>query len=127
MYPVPSIGATAPPGGLQARLFPLHFISATEMQKLIKPFARADATLLADPTRNVIVMAGTATELDNYSRTVKTFDVDWLRGGVESRIEPTLAGEFVTRGERGAQQDFGVRAGGLQVELEFRQASGEII
>jgi general secretion pathway protein D len=77
---VPSIGASAPPGGLQARLFPLHFISATEMQKLIKPFARADATLLADPTRNVLVMAGTATELDNYSRTVKTFDVDWLRG-----------------------------------------------
>lgn len=77
---IPSIGATAPPGGLQARLFPLHFISATEMQKLMKPFARADATLLADPTRNVIVMAGTASELDNYSRTVKTFDVDWLRG-----------------------------------------------
>jgi general secretion pathway protein D len=77
---VPSIGATAPPGGLQARLFPLRFISATEMQKLIKPFARPDATLLADPTRNVLVMAGTPTELDNYERTVKTFDVDWLRG-----------------------------------------------
>ncbi|MET0256088.1 MAG: type II secretion system secretin GspD, partial [Luteibacter sp.] len=77
---VPSIGANAPPGGLQARLFPLHFISATEMQKLIKPFARPDATLLADPTRNVIVMAGTPSELDNYQRTVATFDVDWLRG-----------------------------------------------
>ncbi|NID03519.1 type II secretion system secretin GspD [Luteibacter jiangsuensis] len=77
---VPSIGAAAPPGGLQARLFPLRFISATEMQKLIKPFARPDATLLADPTRNVLVMAGTPSELDNYERTVKTFDVDWLRG-----------------------------------------------
>jgi general secretion pathway protein D len=77
---VPSIGASAPAGGLQARLFPLHFISATEMQKLIKPFARADAVLLADPTRNVIVMAGTPTELENYQRTVATFDVDWLRG-----------------------------------------------
>ena len=77
---VPSIGANAPAGGLQARLFPLHFISATEMQKLIKPFARPDATLLADPTRNVLVMAGTPTELDNYQRTVATFDVDWLRG-----------------------------------------------
>ncbi len=77
---VPSMGATAPPGGLQARLFPLRFISATEMQKLIKPFARPDATLLADPTRNVLVMAGTPTELENYQRTVQTFDVDWLRG-----------------------------------------------
>ena len=77
---VPSIGASAPPGGLQARLFPLHFISATEMQKLIKPFARPDATLLADPTRNVLVMAGTRSELENYQRTIATFDVDWLRG-----------------------------------------------
>ncbi|SEV96013.1 type II secretion system secretin GspD [Luteibacter sp. 329MFSha] len=77
---VPSIGASAPPGGLQARLFPLHFISATEMQKLIKPFARPDATLLADPTRNVLVMAGTPSELENYQRTIATFDVDWLRG-----------------------------------------------
>jgi general secretion pathway protein D len=77
---VPSIGASAPAGGLQARLFPLHYISATEMQKLIKPFARADAVLLADPTRNVLVMAGTPNELNNYQRTVATFDVDWLRG-----------------------------------------------
>jgi len=77
---VPSIGANAPAGGLQARLFPLHYISATEMQKLIKPFARADAVLLADPTRNVLVMAGTPSELENYQRTVATFDVDWLRG-----------------------------------------------
>jgi general secretion pathway protein D len=77
---VPSIGAVAPPGGLQARLYPLHYISATEMQKLIKPFARPDAILLADPTRNVLVMAGTSSELDNYQRTVATFDVDWLRG-----------------------------------------------
>ncbi|HKR76989.1 MAG TPA: type II secretion system secretin GspD [Rhodanobacter sp.] len=77
---VPSLGATAPAGGLQARLFPLHYIAASEMQKLIKPFARADAVLLVDPARNVIVMSGTPEELANYQRTVQTFDVDWLRG-----------------------------------------------
>lgn len=77
---VPSLNAVAPQGGLQARLFPLRFISATEMQKLIKPFARTDAVLLADPSRNVIVISGTTAELDNYQRTIHTFDVDWLRG-----------------------------------------------
>jgi general secretion pathway protein D len=77
---VPSLGASAPAGGLQARLFPLRYISATEMQKLIKPFARTDAVLLADTTRNVLVMAGTPDELANYQNTVNTFDVDWLRG-----------------------------------------------
>ena len=77
---VPSLGAVAPVGGLQARLFPLHYIAASEMQKLIKPFARPDAVLLADPARNLLVMSGTPEELDNYQRTVRTFDVDWLRG-----------------------------------------------
>jgi general secretion pathway protein D len=77
---VPSLGAAAPAGGLQARLFPLHYIAAAEMEKLIKPFARPDAVLLVDSARNVVVMSGTPEELDNYQRTVSTFDVDWLRG-----------------------------------------------
>jgi len=91
---VPSLGANAPSGGLQSRLFPLRYISATEMQKLIKPFARTDAVLLADPSRNLIVMSGTPEELANYSSMVKTFDVDWLRGtsiGVFSLQHATVA------------------------------------
>lgn len=77
---VPSLGAASPKGGLQARLFPLRFISATEMQKLIKPFARTDSTLLVDQARNLLVMSGTPEELANYQSMVRTFDVDWLRG-----------------------------------------------
>jgi len=77
---VPSLGAASPKGGLQARLFPLRFISATEMQKLIKPFARTDSTLLVDQARNLLVMSGTPEELTNYQSMVRTFDVDWLRG-----------------------------------------------
>ena len=77
---VPSLGAAAPPAGMQARLFPLRYISAAEMQKLIKPFARPESILLADPSRNLIVLAGSPQELANYQRTVSTFDVDWLRG-----------------------------------------------
>ena len=76
----PSLGAVSPQAGLQARLYPLHYISATEMQKLIKPFARPESILLADPSRNVIVLSGTPEDLANYERTVKTFDVDWLHG-----------------------------------------------
>jgi len=76
----PSLGASAPVGGLQARLFPLHYIAADQMQKLLKPFARADSILLVDNARNVIVVSGTPDEIDNYNRTIRTFDVDWLRG-----------------------------------------------
>jgi len=77
---VPSLGASAPSGGMQARLFPLRYISATEMQKLIKPFARKDSVLLVDPARNLLVLSGTPDELANYQSMVRTFDVDWLRG-----------------------------------------------
>jgi len=105
----PSLGAIAPAGGLQARLFPLHYIAADQMQKLLKPFARADSILLVDNARNVIVVSGTPDELDNYSRTIRTFDVDWLRGmsvGVfnlqHANVEelmPQLDGMFGPKGD----------------------------
>ncbi|WP_395611352.1 type II secretion system secretin GspD [Pseudomonas sp. B22129] len=77
---VPQMNAAAPSSGLSARLFPLRFISATEMQKLLKPFARENAFLLVDPARNVLSLAGTPDELANYQDTIDTFDVDWLKG-----------------------------------------------
>jgi general secretion pathway protein D len=105
----PSLGAAAPAGGLQARLFPLHYIAADQMQKLLKPFARPDSILLVDNARNVIVVAGTPDEIDNYNRTIRTFDVDWLRGmsvGVFNlqhasveELMPQLDGMFGPKGD----------------------------
>ena len=66
--------------GYEVRVFPLRYISATEMQKLLKPYAKADAIVNADSARNMIIMAGTASELANYQRTIDVFDVDWLKG-----------------------------------------------
>jgi general secretion pathway protein D len=77
---VPEMPVARPSTGLTARLFPLRFISATEMQKLLKPFARENAFLLVDPARNVLSLAGTPDELANYQDTIDTFDVDWLKG-----------------------------------------------
>jgi general secretion pathway protein D len=77
---VPQMPVSKPSSGLSARLFPLRYISATEMQKLLKPFARDNAFLLVDPARNVLSLAGTPDELANYQDTIDTFDVDWLKG-----------------------------------------------
>lgn len=77
---VPSLGANAPRDGLGARLFPLRFVAAPEMVKLLTPFAATDSILLADPARNVLVVAGTREELDNVAQTIDTFDVDWVSG-----------------------------------------------
>jgi general secretion pathway protein D len=77
---VPGLGAVPPGAGYAAQLFPLHYVSAEAMQKLLKPFADPKAFLLVDPVRNLLVMGGTPDELVNYQRTIQTFDVDWLRG-----------------------------------------------
>nr|WP_238536645.1 type II secretion system secretin GspD [Pseudomonas sp. M47T1] len=77
---VPEMPVSQPSSGLSARLYPLRYIGATQMQKLLKPFVRDNAFLLVDPARNVLSLAGTAEELANYQDTIDTFDVDWLKG-----------------------------------------------
>ncbi len=75
----PRIGATQQPGyGL--RIFPLEYISPSEMAKLLKPYAKPDAFVSIDPNRSLLVLAGNPSELENYQRTIDTFDVDWLGG-----------------------------------------------
>ncbi|QDE38096.1 type II secretion system protein GspD [Luteibacter pinisoli] len=77
---VPRLAAAAPRDGHAARLFPLRFVAAKEMEKLLGPFMASDALLLVDTTRNLLVMAGTPGELDNYAASIETFDVDWVAG-----------------------------------------------
>jgi general secretion pathway protein D len=75
----PRVGATQQPGyGL--RIYPLKYVSASEMAKLLKPYAKADAFVSIDPDRSLLVLAGNPSELDNYQRTIDTFDIDWMRG-----------------------------------------------
>ncbi|MFJ4257462.1 type II secretion system secretin GspD [Pseudomonas monteilii] len=76
----PQVRVPAPGSGLSARLFVLDYISAVEMRKLLKPFARENAFLLVDASRNVLVLSGTPDELANYQDTIDTFDLNWLKG-----------------------------------------------
>ncbi|HEX5754793.1 MAG TPA: type II secretion system secretin GspD [Arenimonas sp.] len=69
-----------PARGYEVRAIPLRFISASEMEKLIKPYARPNAVVSVDAARNLIVLGGSRSELLNYLRTVEIFDVDWLAG-----------------------------------------------
>lgn len=66
--------------GFQVRVYPLEFISAAEMEKLLRPYAQDYAFVNVDPARNMLVLAGTPQELNNYKATIETFDVDWLSG-----------------------------------------------
>ncbi|HET6604082.1 MAG TPA: type II secretion system secretin GspD [Xanthomonadaceae bacterium] len=76
----PRLGPAGNARGFEVRAVPLRYISATEMEKLLKPYARPEAVISVDNARNMIVLAGTRSELENYLQTVAVFDVDWLKG-----------------------------------------------
>ena len=76
----PRIAAPNLAKGYEVRVFPLRYVSPTEMAKLLKPYAKPDAVISADTARSMIVLAGTASELGNYAQTIDMFDVDWMKG-----------------------------------------------
>lgn len=101
--------AVAQRPGYALRIFPLHYVSASQMATLLKPYAKGDAFVSIDPNRSLLVLAGTPSELANYERTINTFDVDWLAGmsvGVfalqhveAAKLMPDLLKIFGTDGE----------------------------
>ncbi|MFP7722521.1 type II secretion system secretin GspD [Lysobacter sp. A3-1-A15] len=76
----PRTGPASTARGFESRVVPLRYISAEEMKKVLEPYARPNAIIGVDNARNVISIAGTRTELENYLRTIEIFDVDWLSG-----------------------------------------------
>ena len=76
----PSTAPASAARGYEVRVVPLQYISASEMKKVLEPYARANAIVGVDGTRNLITLAGTRSELENYQRTIDVFDVDWLSG-----------------------------------------------
>ncbi|MEA9729801.1 type II secretion system secretin GspD [Xanthomonas campestris] len=76
----PSTASPSAARGFEVRVVPLKYISASEMKKVLEPYARPNAIVGTDASRNVITLGGTRAELENYLRTVQIFDVDWLSG-----------------------------------------------
>ncbi|WP_166212127.1 type II secretion system secretin GspD [Cognatiluteimonas telluris] len=74
----PRTGSPLAARGFEVRAVPLKYISATEMEKILKPYARSNAIINVDNGRNLITLGGTRAELENYLRTVQIFDVDWM-------------------------------------------------
>src|SRR5688572_14384174 len=104
----PRTGGVADSRGYEVRAVPLQYISAIEMKKILEPYARPNAIVSVDNARNIITLAGTRSELENYLRTVAIFDVDWLSGmsvGVfpllSAEADAVVTGLYAVFGERG--------------------------
>ncbi len=73
------IGQTIPPG-FQIRVIPLRYIGVEEMQKILEPLLPEKAVVRIDKMRNLMVVAGSSSELGNVLETIEIFDVNLLKG-----------------------------------------------
>ncbi|MCZ6770673.1 MAG: type II secretion system secretin GspD [Proteobacteria bacterium] len=78
--PRSALTARARAMGFTATVIPLRFASAPTIHKVMSNFVSADRVFLADPIRNLLVFAGTSSEVDNLENMVQLFDVDWMAG-----------------------------------------------
>ena len=66
--------------GYGIQVVPLAHVSAAELEPIIAPFVPNGSSLRVDATRNVLILSGPRYRLDDLLATIRTFDVDWLKG-----------------------------------------------
>lgn len=74
-----AVGANMPGangGGFE--VFPLSYIGAAELAKIIKPLLPEGRPLTVDETRNILIVAGSGPELRTVRDTIAVFDVDHM-------------------------------------------------
>jgi general secretion pathway protein D len=58
----------------------LRYASARQLATLLEPYVGEAASVLSDPTRNVLIVAGSPTARKNLIDLIRVFDVDYLAG-----------------------------------------------
>ncbi|OFW99218.1 MAG: type II secretion system protein GspD [Alphaproteobacteria bacterium RIFCSPHIGHO2_12_FULL_63_12] len=66
--------------GFGVQVVPLRYISAAEMERILKPISTPGAIMRVDRARNLLMLSGSRRELDSLIEAVRLFDVDWLKG-----------------------------------------------
>lgn len=66
--------------GHQIKVIPVKNVAVTELSEIIKPLLRQKSILHVDSDRNMLLIAGTATELARAMEMVEVFDVDVMKG-----------------------------------------------
>jgi general secretion pathway protein D len=72
------IGNTA--SGYGVDVVHVHYMSADQMQKLIAPLASTEGAIRIDPSRNLLIVEGTAQERAALLEDISLFDVDSMSG-----------------------------------------------
>jgi general secretion pathway protein D len=72
------VGPSDPAYGTEA--VPLHYVSATELKKLLDPLVPDGAISQVDVGRNMLLITGSAGERESIRGLIEEFDVNWLHG-----------------------------------------------
>ena len=77
----PRLASDSPlPIGHNLVIRPLKNISAEEMADILKPITRDTSVVRVDTKRNLLILSGTAMDLQQILTIIDTFDVNWLKG-----------------------------------------------
>ena len=74
------VPARARAQGFTVTVIPLRFAAAAAVHKVTASFVSPERVFVADPTRNLLIFAGTAAEVHNLEGLARLFDVDWMAG-----------------------------------------------
>lgn len=75
-----SMGGGRPEAGYGVSVVPLRYVSAATLIPLLDSFALQAGSVRSDPSRNLLLIQGTAAERQQAVRTALSFDADWMRG-----------------------------------------------
>jgi general secretion pathway protein D len=68
------------PPGYQVRVVPVRYVAVDQLAEVIKPLLEEKTILHSDSNRNMMLVAGTAAELERVMDMVNTFDIDVMKG-----------------------------------------------
>jgi general secretion pathway protein D len=76
----PSVGSRSVEPGYGLTVIPLQYISGSTLTRLLEGFAARPGAIRTDPAGRIVLVVGTGAERRAALDTVRSFDVDWMRG-----------------------------------------------
>jgi general secretion pathway protein D len=73
-------GANGPEPGYGMTVIPLQYVSGPTLAKLLEGFAARPGAIRSDPSGQLLLVVGNGSERQSAVNTVRSFDVDWMRG-----------------------------------------------
>ncbi|HEY1942364.1 MAG TPA: type II secretion system secretin GspD [Roseiarcus sp.] len=73
-------GGQSAQAGYGMSVIPLQYVSGATLAKLLEGFAARPGAIRTDPAGKMLMVVGTGPERQSALETVRSFDVDWLRG-----------------------------------------------